>query len=29
RKGLLHPHDLLLFDTFGGGLTWGAMLARW
>ena len=29
RAGLLHPHDLLLFDTFGGGLTWGAMLARW
>ncbi len=29
RKGLLHPHDLLLFDTFGGGLTWGAMVARW
>ena len=29
RKGLLHPHDLLLFDTFGGGLTWGAMVIRW
>ncbi len=29
RKGLLQPHDLLLFDTFGGGLTWGAMVARW
>ena len=29
RKGSLHPHDLLLFDTFGGGLTWGAMVARW
>ena len=26
RKGMLHPHDLLLFDTFGGGLTWGAMV---
>ena len=29
RLNLLHPHDLLLFDTFGGGLTWGAMVARW
>ncbi|MCK4378529.1 MAG: ketoacyl-ACP synthase III [Deltaproteobacteria bacterium] len=29
RLSLLHPHDLLLFDTFGGGLTWGAMVARW
>ncbi|MBN2331884.1 MAG: ketoacyl-ACP synthase III [Deltaproteobacteria bacterium] len=29
RMGLLHPGDTLLLDTFGGGLTWGAMVLRW
>lgn len=29
RAGLLQPGDLVLFCTFGAGLTWGANVLRW
>jgi 3-oxoacyl-[acyl-carrier-protein] synthase-3 len=29
RKGLVKPGDLLLLDSFGGGLAWGAATIRW
>lgn len=29
RKGLLTEGDVLVFDAFGGGFTWGACLLRW
>lgn len=29
RKGLIKEGDLLMFDAFGGGFTWGATLVRW
>jgi 3-oxoacyl-[acyl-carrier-protein] synthase-3 len=29
RSGRLTEGDIVLFDAFGGGLTWGAVLARW
>lgn len=29
RKGLLTEGDILVFDAFGGGFTWGACLLRW
>ncbi|MEA3464625.1 MAG: beta-ketoacyl-ACP synthase III [Thermodesulfobacteriota bacterium] len=29
RKGLLNEGDVLVFDAFGGGFTWGACLLRW
>ncbi len=29
RKGLLNEGDILVFDAFGGGFTWGACLLRW
>ncbi|GFE58920.1 beta-ketoacyl-ACP synthase III [Geobacter sp. AOG1] len=29
RSGRLRKDDLLLFDAFGGGLTWGSVLVRW
>ena len=29
RTGRLKKEDIVLFDAFGGGLTWGAILARW
>ena len=29
RSGRLKDDDLLLFDAFGGGLTWGSVLLRW
>jgi len=29
RKGLLNADDILVFDAFGGGFTWGACLLRW
>jgi len=29
RKGLIKENDLLLFDAFGGGFTWGAVVVRW
>lgn len=29
RKGLVNRDDLLLFCSFGGGFTWGAMLMHW
>lgn len=29
RAGRINHGDLLLFDAFGGGLTWGAMTVRW
>ena len=29
RSGVLVQGDLLLLDSFGGGLTWGAALIRW
>jgi 3-oxoacyl-[acyl-carrier-protein] synthase III len=29
RAGKIKPGDLLLFDAFGGGFTWGAVLLRW
>lgn len=29
RAGRIKPGDLLLFDAFGGGFTWGAILLRW
>jgi len=29
RAGMIAPGDILLFDAFGGGFTWGAALVRW
>jgi 3-oxoacyl-[acyl-carrier-protein] synthase III len=29
RSGRIKSGDMLLFDAFGGGLTWGAALVRW
>jgi 3-oxoacyl-[acyl-carrier-protein] synthase-3 len=29
RKGILNEGDLLMFDAFGGGFTWGSTLVRW
>lgn len=29
RDGRIHRGQLLMFDTMGGGFTWGAALARW
>ncbi len=29
RTGRIGEGDIVLFDAFGGGLTWGAVLARW
>jgi 3-oxoacyl-[acyl-carrier-protein] synthase III len=29
RAGRIKPGDLLMFDAFGGGFTWGAILLRW
>ena len=29
RQGNLHPGELILLGTFGGGLTWGTALIRW
>lgn len=29
RKGLIFPDQLILLLAFGGGLTWGASLAKW
>ncbi len=29
RSGRIKTGDILLFDAFGGGLTWGAALVRW
>lgn len=29
RAGTIAPGDILLFDAFGGGFTWGAALLRW
>jgi len=29
RTGRIASGDIVLFDAFGGGLTWGAVLARW
>lgn len=29
RSGRIKPGDLVLFDSFGGGLTWGAMTVIW
>lgn len=29
RKGLINDGDVLMFDAFGGGFTWGAVLLRW
>lgn len=29
RAGRIAEGDIVLFDAFGGGLTWGAVLARW
>lgn len=29
RNGLLKEGDILVFDAFGGGFTWGACLLRW
>lgn len=29
RNGQLNEGDVLLFDAFGGGFTWGAALVRW
>lgn len=29
RAGRIKAGDIVLFDAFGGGLTWGAVLARW
>jgi len=29
RKGLIKENDILLFDAFGGGFTWGAAVVRW
>ncbi len=29
RAGRIKPNDILLFDAFGGGFTWGSALVRW
>jgi 3-oxoacyl-[acyl-carrier-protein] synthase-3 len=29
RDGRIKPHDLLLMEAMGGGLTWGSALVRW
>jgi 3-oxoacyl-[acyl-carrier-protein] synthase-3 len=29
RAGRIKSGDLLMFDAFGGGFTWGAILLRW
>lgn len=29
RAGRIKPGNLLLFDAFGGGFTWGSVLVRW
>ncbi|PNU19559.1 3-oxoacyl-ACP synthase [Geothermobacter hydrogeniphilus] len=29
RKGLIKENDILLFDAFGGGFTWGSAVVRW
>jgi 3-oxoacyl-[acyl-carrier-protein] synthase-3 len=29
RKGMISEGDVLMFDAFGGGFTWGATLLRW
>ena len=29
RAGRIKEGDLLMFDAFGGGFTWGAALVRW
>ncbi len=29
RSGKIRPEALVLFDSFGGGLTWGSALMRW
>lgn len=29
RDGRIKENDILLFDAFGGGLTWGAAMVRW
>lgn len=29
REGRIHPGDLVLMATFGGGLTWASTLVRW
>ncbi|MDO3380031.1 beta-ketoacyl-ACP synthase III [Geoalkalibacter halelectricus] len=29
RAGGIKPGDILMFDAFGGGFTWGAALVRW
>jgi 3-oxoacyl-[acyl-carrier-protein] synthase-3 len=29
RSGNIHPHDIVLMGSFGGGVTWAAGLVRW
>jgi len=29
RDGTIKKNSIVLFDAFGGGLTWGAMVVRW
>jgi 3-oxoacyl-[acyl-carrier-protein] synthase-3 len=29
RSGVIKPGDIVLFDAFGGGLTWASALVRW
>jgi 3-oxoacyl-[acyl-carrier-protein] synthase-3 len=29
RSGRINEGDIVLFDAFGGGLTWGSALVRW
>lgn len=29
RSGRIKPNDVVVFDAFGGGLTWGSALVRW
>ena len=29
RSGKIHPHDLIMLGSFGGGVTWAAGLVRW
>ena len=29
RDGRIRPGDLILMEAMGGGMTWGACLARW
>ncbi len=29
RKGMLKEGDIIMFDAFGGGFTWGSCLVRW